>query len=71
MLIVCFTIGPKQKYELKENVLKNFRSRHVADLPYTVDTRYLDILETLQKMSRYPNVDINVDKGMLTNSVSV
>ena len=35
----------------------------------TVNTRYLDILGTLQKMSRYPNV--NVDTSMLTNSVSV
>ena len=38
---------------------------------FTVDTRYLDILGTLQKMLRYPNVDINVDNGKLTNSVCV
>jgi len=38
---------------------------------YTVDTCYLDILGTLQKMSRYLNVDINVENGMLMNSVCV
>ena len=38
---------------------------------YTDDTRYLDILGSLQKMSRYPYVKINVDNSMLTNSVRV